>query len=852
MGWLRELMAAAPKPIGSLGRLAEVCLKHEAWPEYVQPQARSLASLYSKLDRGIELDWLRDRPDVQHALTLILGCSAAEILRPLNRDLEPGVTTGQRWKLPDASAARPIELNVEELPPGLPRELMSPERWGHACWRPTSAAELDLVRRWLEGRSLARVSSAARPEPIKSERWLVIGSDWRNAPVSELPVNVCVVTVADEGQRPTTSVWTQLGGEPVRTWAGPFAEWLVPRLPRERRLEIGAAKNWLTRAARDGLVDGVESAASLLACLDELDPGPQFTDSWLQIAERFVRLRLQRASVQERSEAMWLATEALPTLTALMERALADHALPWDSPRSPDRWLDLVPPELQQGLDADWARRSLSRAPNPVLAKDLEKALSNVPPGAFRIVRALEAAGLLSGVDALQFGPRWLGLLLRRSIEQGVAKGPATSWGQALLLPAVAERLRDELAERIETDAARVVEALFDLEEDPSAATTLSIETVFQLIGQALLMGQTIDKATLQAIWDLQAARWLQLDLERTAPNTLCACEDLDAYGQWLICAWAISERLEETHAHPSVAPWAAPADVPDIILDAVLVHLEHTKSPPIRKSAFELVGRLAGGPPAPLPHRLFLPFRVPVGLTSDPPTVTWQDWLLLRGSWVLQDLVTDALAALPAAIERVWQLWADAGKPLDAPLLAPTDSAVLVFWPHLPDEMLTELLRTEHPFTSNIPYVALSRSSFQRLLLAAHAWQAGGLAQLPPDLLPIAVEALARRKDRGALVELWAKFEHGMVSELERLAGAFEWACCGAIFSAAPRGEARELLAFVEQRLSSNGVADPITHLARPWLQCLAAQPGPLRLRAYATLRDIEERLARIRAVGN
>jgi hypothetical protein len=55
MGWLRDLMTGAKPPVRSYGELARSVLKTRHWPDSPKPQPRSLAALFSKLDRQQEL-----------------------------------------------------------------------------------------------------------------------------------------------------------------------------------------------------------------------------------------------------------------------------------------------------------------------------------------------------------------------------------------------------------------------------------------------------------------------------------------------------------------------------------------------------------------------------------------------------------------------------------------------------------------------------------------------------------------------------------------------------------------------------------------------------------------------------
>src|SRR5262245_5601474 len=90
VGWLRQLMDLAGPPIDGYGELARRALAHPEWPADTQPRARSLAALFSKLDRGIELEWLADRDAAQRALALILACPVESVRRAVAPEVEGG------------------------------------------------------------------------------------------------------------------------------------------------------------------------------------------------------------------------------------------------------------------------------------------------------------------------------------------------------------------------------------------------------------------------------------------------------------------------------------------------------------------------------------------------------------------------------------------------------------------------------------------------------------------------------------------------------------------------------------------------------------------------------------------
>ena len=70
MGWLRDLMLDAEVP--SFGALARSALLHSSWPDQTKAQPRSLAAMFSRFDRGMELDWLAARPATFRRRIIIL------------------------------------------------------------------------------------------------------------------------------------------------------------------------------------------------------------------------------------------------------------------------------------------------------------------------------------------------------------------------------------------------------------------------------------------------------------------------------------------------------------------------------------------------------------------------------------------------------------------------------------------------------------------------------------------------------------------------------------------------------------------------------------------------------------
>src|SRR5690606_31230547 len=157
MGWIRDLMLLADAPPRSLGELGRRCLAHPGWPEEPRPKPRSLAAMLGRMDRGLDLEWLRDRPAVQQVLSEVLSCALADIqlsCRP--PDAGHGPSADPMLRLDDLPFARSLRLREEALPPGIPLLPQRVSAWSAVWWYAPSGAGRSLVGRWLEARGAAR------------------------------------------------------------------------------------------------------------------------------------------------------------------------------------------------------------------------------------------------------------------------------------------------------------------------------------------------------------------------------------------------------------------------------------------------------------------------------------------------------------------------------------------------------------------------------------------------------------------------------------------------------------------------------------------------------------------------
>src|SRR5688572_24506730 len=147
-------MGSARPPIQGYGDLARRALAHSEWPGDTRPQPRSLAALFSKLDRSIELEWLAEREAVQRTLCLVLGCPL-EAVHQVLAPLRSSESSSPRVRLEDVPFARALDLTGEPLPPGIPIEVLRPSAWRRLWWRARSGSGRSLAGQWLRARGIA-------------------------------------------------------------------------------------------------------------------------------------------------------------------------------------------------------------------------------------------------------------------------------------------------------------------------------------------------------------------------------------------------------------------------------------------------------------------------------------------------------------------------------------------------------------------------------------------------------------------------------------------------------------------------------------------------------------------------
>ncbi len=451
MGWLREYMSAVQPPIASFGKLAAECLEHPGWPDDLLPKERSLATLFSKLDRDKDLDWLRDRMEVQQVLAQILKRPLSDIRGALGESAPAG--SDRFLRLLDVRFAREIDLAKEELPPGLPRRVLSPPDWDSTWWVAPSGSGRSLVGRWLRTRGLAHVvfvreSSELLRAPERGPLFIEIASTCR---LDEFPFENGELQYLRLGQRPVCLaapfapppvLFDRVDSQPPSTYLPELIDWIEGRLDGRGHFQAARAEGWMNKVALPSrAVSTLGDALGLLGMLDEVHPRSLLAKSLDEIGEHFVRRRV-REGADESGASPRLADTAYETLKECAARVLVGGKNELLAPHPIDEWTNLLAsPDEADSPDPEWFHQALQGTLGAQISRrDLKRATRKLPPTSFQLTRHLETAQLLvrdpssTHVDSSyrRLHPHWLVSLLTARATQEVLRLAPSQWGRVL------------------------------------------------------------------------------------------------------------------------------------------------------------------------------------------------------------------------------------------------------------------------------------------------------------------------------------------------------------------------------------------------------------------------------------
>jgi hypothetical protein len=866
MGWLRQLMAQAEPPVRSFGALARAALGGGSWPGDARIEPRSLAALLSKLDRGIELDWLADRAAVQTALAKALGCAPAELKPPAARAARAAQAGLRRVKLVEVPFARPLDLLEEPLCPGVPAEALKPSTWNRFWWQAPRGSGKSLCGRWLEARALATAvraptfGEALARAPADGALFLEIehaGGDAVNASALARPLCVAAPFAPSDA-----GAWKRVASPPVAEYLHALVDWLAPRLPADGHFEPAGALEWLRRGPlADGVIDGLGTALGLCGLVDLVGVRAVHGKSLNALAQLFFHERVGQLGD---AGAAWLKRAGFGVVAGVVRRALTDSDAAWDAPRGFDAWLELVPDDLAHGADLEWMRHGLEKSGASLRPADLDRAARAVPPGAFRIVHTLIAAELLrtaADADAFELAPRWFGRAALAAAQASLLDASPFEWGEALLRRHAQAGVFATLEAKLASGAGPIEEVL-DLEADESPAHVAALEAMFRAAGLALLGGAELAHEHVEALWDEQMR--LAVEIGDALPEPRVPPEaDAPALarGCFYLSALALSEQLTPRRRARSAAlcPWSLGAPPPALrrVFDEVWSAVERAPDAPWALASFVLVDRLRGSfgsvaADGGAVHALELPGvlldEVAHGVASWDTASRFGDAPLLVSG--LRGLAERRGTTWQAVARSLWNAWDEAGRPpLHGSVLAADTPHTALVWPHAPPELVAALA-ARRDAAWRLPYALLVPEQWIALLddWGALDESARGSATLwramPPDVARVALERGALPETPGALGELWRAHDADAAAAVERAVSSQRSQLALALADGAPEAATAKVVAsFGEARAWLERPTAELDAL-RAWLWARVRLKSPGWRAAYALLDALERGL--------
>lgn len=780
MGWLRDAMRSARPPVRSFGQLARNALGSPGWPAEQKPKARSLAAILSRLDRGLDLDWLADRDAVQRVLAEQLSVPVSEVRAACDRrpSLDP---TSQRVRFDDLPDARALDLRDEALPPGIPLLVQRPASWSRVWWYAPDGSGRSLVGQWLQARSLARYVAAdtwATAEPETHERGAVyveLHGATLETTSAAFPTrkNICIAAPFEPSGSLEEDGWLVVRSPPVDTYLLDLLEWLAPRLPTDGRFELDTAARWLSgEPLQRGIIRDFGSVVSLVGAIDRYGIRELSAKPLRDVAQRWLRDQLGQAAREGSADAQWLRRQARGLLRGLARRCLTDAEEPLQRTRSEDAWIDLVPDEMSRSVDVEWMRVAFADSGNNLSSKELERAVRRVPPGSFRVVRALIHARLLRpapGDQSFRLGPSWLCSEIEREALEELLDGSPFEWGEALFREHAAIQVARLTRASLANEDPSLIEAVLDLEAAESPAYAAAVELVVRAAGLALLAGQELPRELLDQLLELQGELLLSWSESLPMPRIRhTGAQDFaltDA--AWYLALVALTE--QSSPRLPSVLnPWRGDLsrERSHGLIDRLLDQLDTDRE----------LG-LAGTPTPQSVHGLISRLRAAQG----PLSLRWDAHPLERVHAALDALEHDCLTPevfrfadspqfartlficadmrglhWPSIAARLWSTWKRAGAPATK-VLQPTANDQL--WPHLPPELVPQALQC----WGEAPFASFTQDQWRALL---GAWRnlppalrrtLNAFEHLPEALCVGALEVVSRDDER-SIASLWNK----------------------------------------------------------------------------------------------
>lgn len=531
-------MTTADSPISSFGQLAGRCLDHEQWPGHIALKYRSLSTLFSKLDRDKDLDWLRDRIEVQQILAELLGRPLGDIRSSIGET--PNFNNSRFLRFVDVRYARELDLTREELPPGIPRQAWDPPSWEPTWWHAPPGSGRSLTAAWLRARGLAHTHVVTSREdleeaPPRGPLFVEIAShvapdaldlkeeDYQSLRAFRRPLCIAA-SFGPPRSRPESRKFKVITAEPPASYIPELIDWVAERLDETGEFRPDRVETWMLKVAIPaGAVQTWGDALGLMGMADEVPLRSLLAKSLDELGVHFVERRLREVSEHQKLTPKQIGS-AFDALKQCAARVLVTGENTLEASHPLDEWTALLSaPQGEDSPDPEWFTAALRGALGAqVSRRDLLRAARKLPPSSFQLTRGLEAARLLvrdpntlardeSGAERT-LHPRWLVSLLTSRAAQEVLYLTPSQWGRVLLVGRDADRIIHGLSHAARRDQ---FEAIFNLVEDyeaDDAAHSAALEGSVIALGLSFLEGLEVPDELIEGVFAHLAEEVLVID----------------------------------------------------------------------------------------------------------------------------------------------------------------------------------------------------------------------------------------------------------------------------------------------------------------------------------------------------
>lgn len=791
MGWLRDLMLDAE--IRSFGALARAALAHAQWPGESRAQPRSLAAMFSRFDRAIELEWLAERPAVQQVLAEVLRCPVGDVRAPLHR-AEQEASSPARMRLEGLSAARSIEFAEEPLPPGFPPDLSVPTSWQRSLWLAKPGSGRTIAKQWLDIRGRAQIHVVRSPSALAATPtfgpplFIDAVPSVADAVITEwVPTRpVCLAIDAPVSRiRPWIAAgWSVARSPTIEESLGSIVLWVASRLSPQAHFDAEQVTGWLREGPlAEGLIETLGDVFGWCAVVTSIGLEATRRRDKRQILTLAVRRALAPLAERRDSRSSGLIRKAPDVLIAMAERSLLLRG-DWLGAQTLEGWVELLPDEDRLGPDVDWMRVHLTAASKSIRARDVERAAARFPPGAHRWMGLLRDAALLRPVDAEQFvlRPHFLARLALANAKSALIHTSSAVWGDALLGDASAS-VWPELLARAEAAPESLIDAVLEDLDEESASSVIALDATVVALGLRVLGGRELSPALVEPLLDEAYALALQRHDELPRPRIAFGSPiaGMQANTLWWLSLIALGETraAKRRKADQRLMPWAQREPPTHLrqLFDDLAAQARSLPRPTPRwvLGAFAMIERLRQSIGAVMlsnstPHVLHAPGivldEVLHGvLECNALEPLFDDDLLF---WAFERLATERQCGEATWCASFWHAMASADFVTASRGFISRHFQRLA--PHIPTEIGVAWLQGQAPIDNALGLLPL------RVIQAWLDWRESGTSPIPPEVVAQMPDELVERllielepTDENVLPIIWERHPERVLSRIHR-----------------------------------------------------------------------------------